>query len=121
MRTQYSEHKTNEYVRQRIETLQGKLKPLLSVVKCCKLAWFGYENRHDSLAKTILQGTVEGGRRRGRQRKAWANNAKEWTGETFNSLLRISEDRDLWRALTAVSGMTPQRTQVKGLLVVVIP
>ncbi|KAL8567715.1 hypothetical protein ACOMHN_009023 [Nucella lapillus] len=46
--------------------LQGKQEPLLSVVKRRKLTWFGHVNRHDSLAKTILQGTVEGGRRRGR-------------------------------------------------------
>ncbi|KAL8591987.1 hypothetical protein ACOMHN_020465 [Nucella lapillus] len=101
------EHKTNEYVRQRIDTLAGKQEPLLSVVKRRKLTWFGHVNRHDSLAKTTLQGTVEGGRRRGRQRKAWADNAKEWTGETFNSLLRISEDQDRWRALTTVSSMRP--------------
>ncbi|KAL8610882.1 hypothetical protein ACOMHN_056737 [Nucella lapillus] len=42
-----------------------KQEPLLSVVKRRKLTWFGHVNRHDSLAKTILQGTVEGGRRRG--------------------------------------------------------
>ncbi|KAL8561519.1 hypothetical protein ACOMHN_057213 [Nucella lapillus] len=62
----YSEQKTNEYVRQRTDTLAGEQEPLL--VKRRKLAWFGHVNRHDSLAKTILQGTVEGGRRRGRQR-----------------------------------------------------
>ncbi|KAL8578621.1 hypothetical protein ACOMHN_007079 [Nucella lapillus] len=56
-----SEHKTNEYVRQRIDTLAGKQEPLLSVVKRRKLTWFGHVNRHYSLAKAILQGTVEGG------------------------------------------------------------
>ena len=30
----------------------------------------------DSLSKTILQGTLEGGRRRGRQRKCWMDNIK---------------------------------------------
>ncbi|KAL8587661.1 hypothetical protein ACOMHN_045350 [Nucella lapillus] len=65
LRIHYSEHKTNEYVRQRIDTLAGKQEPLLSVVKRRKLTWFGHVNRHDSLAKTILQGTVGGGRRRG--------------------------------------------------------
>ncbi|KAL8562493.1 hypothetical protein ACOMHN_008637 [Nucella lapillus] len=66
----FTEHKTSEYVRQRIDNLAGKQEPMLSVVKRRKLARFGHVNRHDSLAKTILQGTVEGGRRRGRQRKA---------------------------------------------------
>ena len=111
LRIHYSEHKTNEYVRQRIDILAGKQEPLLTVMKRRKLAWFGHVNRHDSLAKTILQGTVEGGRRRGRQHKAWVDNVKEWTGETFNSLLQTSEDRDRWRSLTAVSSMAPQRCQ----------
>ena len=31
------------------------------------------------LAKTVLQGTVQGERRRGRQRKRWKDNIKEWT------------------------------------------
>ncbi|KAL8579713.1 hypothetical protein ACOMHN_034789 [Nucella lapillus] len=83
LRIHYSEHKTNEYARQRIDTLADKQEPLLSVVKCRKLTWFGHVNRHDSLDKTILQGTIEGGCQRSRQRKAWADNAKEWTGETY--------------------------------------
>ena len=32
------------------------------------------------MAKTILQGTVKGARRRGRQKKRWEYNIKEWTG-----------------------------------------
>ncbi|KAL8611432.1 hypothetical protein ACOMHN_014487 [Nucella lapillus] len=67
LRIHYSEHRTNEYVRKRIDTLAGKQEPLLSVVKRRKLTWFGHVNRHDSLAQTILQGTVEGERRRRRQ------------------------------------------------------
>ncbi|KAL8611443.1 hypothetical protein ACOMHN_014498 [Nucella lapillus] len=43
-----------------------KQEPLLSVVKRRKLGWFGHVNRHDSLAKTILQDTPEKGRQRGR-------------------------------------------------------
>ena len=34
---------------------------------------------HDSLSKTILQDTLEGGRRRDWQRKCWMDNIKEWT------------------------------------------
>ena len=33
-----------------------------------KRAWFEHVTSHDSLSKTILQGTLEGRRRRGRQR-----------------------------------------------------
>ena len=31
------------------------------------------------MAKTILQGTVKGERRQGRQRKRWEDNVREWT------------------------------------------
>ena len=50
---------------------------LLATVKRRKLAWFRHVTRHESLSKTIPQGTLEGGRRRGRQRKFWMNNIKE--------------------------------------------
>ena len=33
--------------------------------------------------KTILQGTVKGKRKRGRQKKRWEDNIKEWTGMTL--------------------------------------
>ena len=35
------------------------------------------------LAKTILQGTVKGGRRQGRQKKRLEDNIREWTGLDF--------------------------------------
>ena len=44
-----------------------------------EVARFGHVTRHDSLSETIFQGTLEGGRRRGRQRKCWMDNSKEWT------------------------------------------
>ena len=33
--------------------------------------WFGHVSRSSGLAKTILQGTVKGKRKRGRQKKRW--------------------------------------------------
>ena len=61
----YREHKTNEYVRTTVHRLVGPQEPLLTTIKRRKLAWYGHVTRHD-LCKTILQGTVEGGRCRGR-------------------------------------------------------
>ena len=46
------------------------------------------------MAKTILQGTVKGARRRGRQKKRWEDNIKEWTGMGFGDSLRAAEDRE---------------------------
>ena len=45
--------------------------------------WPGDVSRSSGLAKRILQGTVKGGRRQGRQRKRWENNIREWTGLEF--------------------------------------
>ena len=58
-------------------TFMGPQQPLLATVKRRKLAWFGHVTRHDSLSKTILQGTSEGGRRRGWQKKCWMDKVKE--------------------------------------------
>ena len=39
--------------------------------------WYGHVASSSGLAKTILQGTVKGGRRQGRQRKRWEDNIRE--------------------------------------------
>ena len=44
-------------------------------------------SRSSGLAKTILQGTVKGKRKRGRQKKSWKDNIKEWTGMDFSAQL----------------------------------
>ena len=46
------------------------------------------------LAKAILQGTVKGGRRRGRQSKRWEDNIREWTGLEFAKYQGIVENRE---------------------------
>ena len=66
LRISYLEHKTNDWVRGKINFLMGPQEPLLATVERGKLAaWFGHVTSQDSLSKTILQGTLERGRRRG--------------------------------------------------------
>ena len=84
---------------QKIEELGGKQERLLQVVKRKKLQWYDHITRHDSLTKTILQGTAEGGRKRGKPRKSWLSNIKEWTQMDLHSLLSSAKDRQLWRSL----------------------
>ncbi|GFR83852.1 endonuclease-reverse transcriptase [Elysia marginata] len=87
LRISYIDHVTNESVRELVVAYVGPQEPLLATVKRRKLAWFGHVTRHDSLSKTILQGTVEGKRRRGRQKKAWCDNIKEWTALVMYELV----------------------------------
>jgi len=60
-------------VRNRVTNTVGHHKNLLTTVKRRKLKWYGHVTRFTGLTKTILQGTVQGGRR-GRQRKRWEDN-----------------------------------------------
>ena len=61
------------------------------------------------MAKTILQGTVKGGRRQGRQKKRWEDNIRDWTGLEFGRSQRAVENREKWRKLVAKSAVVPQR------------
>ncbi|GFR77564.1 endonuclease-reverse transcriptase [Elysia marginata] len=105
----YKDHVTNESVRELVVAYVGPQEPLLATVKRRKLAWFGHVTRHDSLSKTILQGTVEGKRRRGRQKKAWCDSIKEWTGMAMYELVRSASDRDAWRQKTYSSNLRSPR------------
>ena len=56
---------SDDAVRDRIRQAIGPYDDILTTVKKRKLKWFGYVLRTEGLAKTILLGTVLGGRRRG--------------------------------------------------------
>ena len=68
LRILYKDHVTNEEVRTKIQQAIGPHEDLLTMVMRRKLQWYGHVSRSSGLAKTILQGTVKGGRRQGRQR-----------------------------------------------------
>ena len=72
---------------------------LLTIVKRRKLQWYGHASRSSDLAKTILQGTVKGERRQGRQRNRWEDNKSQ----------RAVENREKWRKLFAKSSVVPQQ------------
>ena len=61
------------------------------------------------MAKTILQGTEKGIRRRGRLKKRWEDNIKEWTGMGFGDSLRTAEDREGWKGIVATSSVVLRR------------
>ena len=105
----YKDHVTNEEGRAKIQQATGPHEDLLAIVKRRKLQWYGHVSRSSGLAKTILQGTVKGGRRQGRQKKKWEDNIREWTGLEFSKSQRAVENRVKWRTLVAKSSVVPQR------------
>ena len=100
----YKDHMTNEVVRNRIQNVTGVHDDLLTMGKKWKLRLYGHISRSLGMAKTILQGTVKGERRRGRQ-KRWENNIKEWMGMGFGDSLRAAEDREGWKGIVATSSV----------------
>ena len=97
----------NEEVCNRIQNAIG-VHDLLTMVKKWKLRWYGHISRSFGMAKTILQGTVKGARRRGRQKKRWEDNIKEWMRIGFGDSPRAAEDREGWKGIVATSSVVPR-------------
>ena len=105
----YKDNGTNEEVSAKIQQAIGPHEDLLTIVKRRKLQWYGHVSRSSGVAKTILQGTVKGGRRQGGQRKRWEDNIRKWTGLEIGKPQRAVENREKWRKLVAKSSVVPQR------------
>ena len=76
----YKDHVTNEEVRRKIKAAIGE-----------------YDE----------QCTVKGKRKKGRQKKRWEDNIKEWTGMDFAISTRAAENRSRW--IVANSSVMPRR------------
>ena len=72
---------------------------MLRTVKERKMIYFGHIMRKEGtcIEKEIMQGTIPGGRGRGRPRTNWLDNIKTWTGLQMGEMLRMTEDRNHWR------------------------
>ena len=91
----HKDHATNEEVCAKIHQATGPHAGLVTIVKRCKRKWYGHVSHSSGLAKTILQGSLKGGRRRGKQKKRWEDNIKEQTGLEFTKSQRAVENRKM--------------------------
>ena len=105
----YKDHVTNEEVRAKIQQAIGPHEDLLTIGKRRRMQWYGHVSCLSGLAKTVLQNTVKGGRRQGRQRKRWEDNIREWTGLEFAEFQRAVENSEKWRKLVAKSSVNDPR------------
>ena len=109
LRNSYKDLVTNEEVCAKIQQAIGPHQDLWTIVKRRKLQWYGHVSRSSGLAKTILQSTVKGRRRPGRQEKRWEDSITEWTGLEFAKSQKAVENREKWRKLVVKSSLVPQR------------
>ena len=92
LRILYKDHVTKDEFCAKIQYAIGPHEDFLAIVKRRKLQWYGHVSRSSGLAKTILPGTVKGGRRQGRKRKRWEDNIRERAGLEFAKSQRAVEN-----------------------------
>ena len=109
LRILYKDHVTNEEVLVKIQQAIRPQEDLLTIVKRRKLQWYGHVSRSSGLAKTILQGTVNGERTQGSQKKRCKENIREWKGLEFGKSQRAVWNREKWKKLLVKSSVVPQR------------
>ena len=104
----------------KIQQATGPHEDLLTIIKRRKLQWYGHVSRSLGLTKTILQGTVKGGRRQGRHRKRREDNIREWTGVEFGKSQCTGEQGKMEKTGCKIICGTPMTLADKELMMMMM-
>ena len=84
---------------------------LLNRVIKSKLSFVGriMRKQGDNLVKTVLQGKMEGTRKRGRPRKQYQDNITTWLDSQMKDVIHATENRRTWRNMVKAAAKASQR------------
>ena len=74
---------------------------IIPTIKKRKISYFGHMIRRNNIHRLILEDPLERKISRGRPRTGWLTNVTEWTVNKYENLLRLAQDREPWRIMTA--------------------
>ena len=95
------QHRSHQFVRQQYPSTGREERDLASARSVCRVC--------KGPAKTLLPGTVKGGRRQGRRKKRREDSIREWTGLELGRSQKAVENRVKWKKLVLKSSVMPQR------------
>ena len=108
------------------ELMGGRRELVEEIVKRRKLKHFGHQVRQEAMAKVMIEGKIEGQRRRGRPPRQWEDDLKEWSGvewrlddgkveKSSKGEGRVEDGFAGLRASTALTAMTQTKRRRKNL------
>ena len=84
---------TNKWVLEKI----GSVLMLRKSMSERKMMFFDHIFRKNGMEKRLMQGKMEGKRRRGRPATTWFPDLKEWTKLDMAAASQLATDRERWR------------------------